>query len=185
MPVPTMNPQIEQARISRREVEARRRQRRRRDCIAVGVYDSEVAVVAIPLHAGVQCDANAVELASVAQADANTLKGLYNLKIVGGTSGSSVVYAATLPVGGLSQAQSIIVPAASAGNISVQLQDLGYPAALGSCVKIRGILNLALARSRHNAKKNVVISTGARSLLFIWHRSTVDFSLYSKRKENW
>jgi hypothetical protein len=68
------------------------------------------------------------DLFVVAQADATALKGLYSLNIVGGSAATSVAYAVTQGTGGLAGALNVPVPAA--GNMSVQLNDLGKPAPL-------------------------------------------------------
>ncbi len=68
------------------------------------------------------------DLFIVAQAQGAALAGLYSVQISGGGSGNSVAYAATLPVGQLTAAGSFTAP--SAESVSIQLNDLGYPAGL-------------------------------------------------------
>lgn len=63
-----------------------------------------------------------------AKASGPALAGLYGLQVAGTTAG--VVYAKTEAVGTLQPAQSIAVP--SNGTVSLQLNDVGYPAALAS-----------------------------------------------------
>jgi hypothetical protein len=70
------------------------------------------------------------DLFVIAQADATALKGLYSLKIVGGSKATSVAYAVTQGAGALAGALNVTVPAA--GTVAVQLNDLGKPAALAS-----------------------------------------------------
>ena len=70
------------------------------------------------------------DLIVVATADAVALQGLYSLKVVGGSTGTSTPYAATHPVGAMRAALN--VPVATAENVTLQFKDLMYPAALGS-----------------------------------------------------
>jgi hypothetical protein len=70
------------------------------------------------------------DLFVIAQADATALKGLYSLKIVGGSTATSVAYAVTQGAGAMAGALNVPVPAA--GTVAVQLNDLGKPAALDS-----------------------------------------------------
>ena len=70
------------------------------------------------------------DLFVIAAADTTALEGLYSLKIAGISPLTSVPYAATIPVGGLSQSLNAVV--LSAGNISLRFNDLNYPAALAA-----------------------------------------------------
>jgi hypothetical protein len=68
------------------------------------------------------------DVAVVAQGAGPRLKGLYSLKLIGGTSGSTVALAQTLPVGGLQPAQHFNL--AAAATVAVRLSDLRFPAPL-------------------------------------------------------
>ena len=70
------------------------------------------------------------DLFVIAQADATALKGLYSLKIIGGSKATSVAYAVTQGAGAMAGALNVTVPAA--GTVAVQLNDLAKPAALAS-----------------------------------------------------
>jgi hypothetical protein len=89
-----------------------------------------IASLAAPSCALTLTAGTTYDLIVVANADSTALAGLYSLKIVGGSTGTSEPYAATIPVGNLPQAINVQVPTAE--TVSLQLQDLGYPAALAS-----------------------------------------------------
>jgi hypothetical protein len=89
-----------------------------------------IASLAAPSCAMTLAAGTTYDVIVLANADVTALAGLCSLKIVGGSSGSSEPYAATIPVGNLPQVLTAQVPAAE--SVSVQLQDLSYPAALGS-----------------------------------------------------
>jgi hypothetical protein len=95
-----------------------------------GMAMCTVASLAAPSCTMTLAAGTSYDLITLANADATALAGLYSLKIVGGSSGVSEPFAATMPVGSLPQALTVQVPAAE--NVSVQLSDLNHPAVLGS-----------------------------------------------------
>ena len=71
------------------------------------------------------------DLFIVAQGAAPAYAGAYSVKIVGGSSGSTTAYGATLPVGALAQPiGGITVPVTE--SVTVEISDLGLPATLVS-----------------------------------------------------
>jgi hypothetical protein len=75
--------------------------------------------------------AGSYDLFVVAQAASPALAGLYSLQIVGGSSGTAVAYANSVPVGQLPAPIPVTITAAS-DTVSLALSDLSYPAALGA-----------------------------------------------------
>jgi hypothetical protein len=79
---------------------------------------------------GLALPAGTYDLFVIAQATSPADAGLYGLQIVGGSSGTSVVFDATEPVGSLTAGTPLKITAA--GTVSLEANDLAYPAALGA-----------------------------------------------------
>jgi hypothetical protein len=96
------------------------------------VSPTPVTASAPSVNASVQLTlaAGDYDLFAVAQASGSTPAGLYSLNIAGGSSGSSVAFAATEAVGSLPPPVALTI--AAADTASLQINDLSYPAALGA-----------------------------------------------------
>lgn len=90
------------------------------------------------------------DLFVIAQAAGPANAGLYGLRIVGGSSGTSVAFDATEPVGSVTVSPITIK---TAGTVDLEVNDLAYPAALGSFQ--------ALAAEGSSVLANIPASTGS------------------------
>jgi hypothetical protein len=86
----------------------------------IGPFSTSAPIGALPT--------GTYDLFVIAQANAGTPAGLYSVQIVGGSTGNSVAFADTEPVGALGPA--IPVTISGPDNVTLQVSDLAYPAAL-------------------------------------------------------